>query len=325
MSDAGDSSLTSSPVKSSGCTSDIKVNPNPLKIIKFSTQTRLASPIFMKEKHISNNYDSFLDENEEGESDFYNDEFGDSHRPVSIISNIYSQDCFSLSPEDVIFTELEFFSCKLKETTSKGGHILDAMEDEMTGGNSTDIQLEEANPQTENNSYKCVTHVITSDLPVYVLDFPMETNKAKSGPLDRGEAAPAVVSKLRNGDQVDIFCIKTMPNSSSSWLLLSSGWIPSNVSRPAVNTSLRLPREVTFHYSDREQEQGQEQGQRQGQRQGQGPTGEGDIIVLMECQYEALRCKGKGVPFRRQFKSVTRDFNPFSYDKSADSYTTVPM
>jgi hypothetical protein len=279
-----------------------------VKVIKFSTKTRLASPLFTKEKHISNDYDSFLDAND---IEICDDECGDRRQSHLSISNVYSQDSFSLSPEDVLFTDTEFYSCKLKEMTNKGANILDALEDELTDDVQA-IHLEIHHKIT--NSYKCVRHVITSELPIYVLDYPMVTNKTKTVSSASSVTSPAVMSKVRRGDKVSVFCVKELPNSSTSWLLLNSGWIPNNASKPDVETPFQLPCKLVLVQPHHEAKG----------IGGENTQGEGEI-VLVECLYEASRCKGKSVPFRRHFKSNLTEFNPLSYDKSSDTFSTVPM
>lgn len=340
-------------VKLSGYTSSMKdvkesatdpKNIKPVKIIKFSNKTRLASPLFTKEKHISNNYDSLFDVNDIDFSDDDDDDFEESQRPLTM-SSIYSQDSFSLSAEDVLFTDVEFFSCKLKEMTNKGSNILDALENELSQSES-ESQLQSDNiadkrPLEFNNSevpqsYKCVAHVITAELPTYVLDFPMEIRKKSRSHtinertlLDGGVTPPAVMTKVRRGDKINIFGIKEC-SESTSWLLLDSGWIPgssiSSSSECDTEAVFKIPTALVLLHIN----QGNHEFTSEGRGEGAGADiqgGAGEEVMVVECLYEALQCKGKGVPFRRHFKSdlAKLELNPFSYDKSADNFTAVPM
>lgn len=308
MSDFGNPSLTLSPLYATDNMKDVTIKP--VSIIKFSSKTRLASPLFTKEQHISNNYDSFLDANDMSYGD---NTLEENHSRMSV-SNIYSHDSFSLSSQDVLFTEAEFFSCKLKEMTSKGSSILDSLEDGLSEDNVTSPQ--HLIPEV-TNSYKCLSYVITAELPTYVLDYPMEI-KSKIAVNDHTSSEnstlpPAVITKVRKGDKISIFFVKEC-SDSTSWLLINSGWIPKSSGSCDDTAPFRLPTKLILR-------------QPAASNLSRSEDTQGDVVVLVECLYEATQCKGKSIPFRRHFKSnLTKfSFNPFSYDNSSENFTSVPM
>ena len=314
MKDAENPQATLSPPKSNLCSRDNNTI-KPVKIIKFSNKTRLASALFTKEKHISNDYDSFLDIND---IDTCGDGFDERQSRMSV-SNIYSQNSFCLSAEDILFTDVEFFSSKLKELTSKGSNILDTLEGELTS--HIDEKTLELYSEV-SNSYKCIAHIITAELPTAVFDYPRGVQQSKNvtqkpALLACGATTPAVMSTVHGGDTIHVFCIKKF-SDSSSWLLINSGWIPSGSSKcPVIDASFRLPTELKL--TSLSPPDGHEAIGAAG-----GPPK--DIMVVVECLYEATQCKGKGAPFRRHFKPdlSKSELNPFLYDKSSDHFTAIP-
>lgn len=274
----------------------------PLSVVKFSATSRIASPLCVKQNHISNDYDSFLDVDDSG--DVIDAGFESKTKTVSV-SSVYSHGSFDLCPGDVIFTEAELLVSKLRGVTAKAGSVLDTLEDELTGA-SVESTL---TSQAGTPPYKCIPHLITADLPTYALDFPMEVE----GQSDRAlkVSSPAVLAKLRKGEAVDVFAVRIMP-SVSTWLLLSSGWIPGSAATPALAEPFRLPRALSLHPSSAPLASGDQD------------EGLADDHVLVECLYQGAQCKGKSAPFRRHTKACLTKSNSYVYDKSPDLFSTAP-
>jgi len=267
-----------------------------IKIIKFSALTHLACPMLTKkESNLSNDYDSFLDPI---------DGDGNGDQNFLSVTNVYSHDSFSISPNDIIYTETEFFSCKLKELNTKGANILDELEDELADMNS--IQLDVVATE-EVTSHQCVRHIVSSDVPVYVLDFPLLPRRAKAVAAAGGltASAPSITAKIWKGDKVNVFCVKDFP-SDTRWLLLDAGWIPAEACEVDNNVFAALPSRVEL-------------------QQPENKSSDEHFSVLVKCIFTATRCKGKSGPFRRQLKNCAAENNPFTYDKSTDSYDSVPF
>jgi hypothetical protein len=297
-------------------TAPLKIDESkPMKIIKFSAQTRLASPLFSNEKHISNNYDTLLDL-----SDDLDVQCSDLDERRMSISNIYSHDSISLSINDVIYTDTELYACKLKELTKKSANILNALEDAMTNNDLEQVHhVDIANHSVVHNSYKCVAYVVTSELPIYVLDYPMVTTKTRPVLLETGinkfNNAPAVMTKVRKGDKINVFCIREFSNSSI-WLLLNSGWVPKYGNNVQMDTQLRVPAEFLLSLPDVADVRVTDLQRKMGERK----------IIIVECVFESLlQCKRKSISFRRHFKPKTAELNPFTYDKSTDDYSSIPV
>lgn len=271
----------------------------PVKVVKFSTETRQASSIFSKnEKFVRNDYDSFIDPEI------------DSQEKLNrmSISNVYSCNSFSLSHGDVVYTDTELYSCKLKELTCQGSNILDHLEDDLAAENS--ILFDVAPRETAIHRHQCVSYIISAELPTYVLDYPMLPRRAKTN-ADAGGlciSAPTVLAKVRQGDKVCVYCIKEY-SDDSNWMLIDAGWIPADSCRFNENiiTGSQLPRQVFLSQKVNSCEW----------------VDNSDTAILIECTFDASRSKGKSVPLRRHFKSCSSEGNPFTYDKSSDSYDSV--
>ena len=266
---------------------------NNFRIIKLSPSTLLASPLFISKKRIRNDYDRFLDADD---IDFF-----EGLNRMSV-SDVYGHDSFSYCRDDVLFSDEEYYCCKLNELTDRGSNILAALEDVES---EASINLSNDPVVGPLHSHKCATSVVISELPTYVLDYPMPAKKGNTSEDDVPK--PAVLSKVQHGDKLNVFRVKVCKDLRK-WVLIDGGWIPRDAIQIEADFELKALSEVLISLPS------------------SGISGNKDEeTVLIDCVFDSVQQKGKSAPFRRHFRSDLTVLNPFSYDKSANEYIAVKM